>query len=163
MLELPDIPVDLKAVVRYGGAVRPLVRLLKMGNEAALEQIGQQMARLVPKGSIIIPMPTSRQKGLVLPLAQEIADNSKDADVLPSLERVKTITKSHLLRRAGRPGHDMEVHLQSMVALRLPTWAKGRRLVVVDDVITSGASMLAAERLLGRKILGVVYADASRK
>jgi len=162
MLELPNIPVELEAVTRYGGAVRPLVRLLKQGNPAALEKVAREMAELVPEDSVIIPMPTSRKGKAVRDLAIEVADLSGSA-LFAALVRTQSIPRSHLLRRAGKPGHDISIHLLTMKARPLPAESRDRQLVVVDDVITSGASMLAAERLLGRKILGVVYADASRR
>lgn len=64
------------------------------------------------------------------------------ADVLPFLERIKAVHKSSTA--APKERATPEVHYESLRAIVSPTLIPPRRITIVDDVITRGATFLGA-------------------
>lgn len=154
---------NVSAVHRYAGGARGIANQLKnAADDEALEAAAGDMAPFVPEGAVLVPAPSS--SGLnrsMAVLADKIAALVSGATVVEAVERRAPVPSSTLLRKAGRAAVGVEAHVSSMrLAKRVPP---RRPVVAVDNVITEGNTIEAMERVIGRPISAVVYADASRR
>jgi ComF family protein len=158
---MADPPVfgRARAVVRYDdGPARRLVHRLKYNDRLELAgPLGAWMARagveVLSEADLIIPVPLHRLRLITRRFNQaaELAHSVSKASAVPVdtgvLVRVKQTPPQVGLSRAQRAGN-----VQG--AFRVPEAAKpsifGRRVVLVDDVLTSGATANAAARALLR-------------
>ncbi|HEX5051773.1 MAG TPA: phosphoribosyltransferase [Planctomycetota bacterium] len=97
---------------------------------------------------VLVPTPRSAplQKGTLWPahrICEELLRIGFGAEIRPDIERAKAVQKSAFARQGERP--TPQVHLDSL-AIR-PQIVSGPRILVVDDVITRGATLLAAASL----------------
>ena len=96
----------------------------------------------------IVPAPKSSLIGkgyLWVPhnMAASLVEHGLGSSVVPCLKRVKPVQKASLSRPSDRP--KVETHLETMAveAIEVPD-----RVILVDDVVTSGAMLMgAAEKL----------------
>lgn len=152
----PPVYDRARAVAAFGeGPARELVHQLKYGDRPDLARpMGRWMARagseLLAGADVIVPVPLhwrrllQRRFNQAAALAQEIGRASGLPVETTALARVKATTPQVGLSRAARAGN-----LQG--AFRAPKGAfAGRRVVLVDDVATSGATLNAAARALRR-------------
>ncbi len=79
-------------------------------------------------------------------VGEELLNAGFGKEIVPCLERVTPIRKSAFAARGSRPSVDE--HVGSMVASALAVASS--RLVVVDDVVTKGATLLAAASWIQR-------------
>src|SRR6266403_886633 len=147
-----------RAAVRYDDIARKLVHALKYGDRLDLAPtMGRWMARagreLLADGDAIVPVPlhwrrqwTRRFNQSALP-AEVIAKASGRMVAHGALKRVKATPQQVGLDKSER-AHNVQG------AFRVPTEGKaevaGRKLVLVDDVLTSGATVDACARALLR-------------
>jgi ComF family protein len=157
---LADPPVfeRARAVVRYDEAAQKLVHLLKYGDRLELARgLGAMMARagaeLLAEADVIVPVPLHRGRlwwrrfNQAMALASEVARRSGRPCEPRLLARVKRTESQVGLTRAQR-----RENLQG--AFRVPEGERarcqGRRILLVDDVLTTGATANAASRALLR-------------
>jgi ComF family protein len=147
-----------RAVVRYDEIARKLVHGLKYQDRTDLApMMGAWMARsaaeLLSDADLLVPVPLHWKRGLSRrynqsgELAVAISRHSGVAVAHAPLKRVKPTVQQVGLSRSARA-------LNVQGAFRVPPGSeieiKGRRLVLVDDVLTSGATADACARTLLR-------------
>ena len=99
----------------------------------------------------LVPAPRSAPhvKGGLWP-AKQLADEMKarglGSDVLELLQRDRKVTKSASADAGERPLP--EVHLETMSVTAVDLFTAPARIVVVDDIVTRGATLLACASLL---------------
>ncbi len=147
-----------RAAVRYDEVARSLVHALKYGDRHDLAPImGRWMARaggaLLAEADALVPVPLhwrrlwARRFNQSALLALAIGRESNTAVTDNALKRIKATAQQVGLSQAERA-------LNVQGAFRVPTAGRaavaGRRLVLVDDVLTSGATTDACARALLR-------------
>jgi ComF family protein len=147
-----------RAAVRYDEVARVLVHSLKYGDRLDLAPImGRWMARagreLLAEADGLVPVPLhwrrlwARRFNQSALLAKTMAQETGVALAETALKRVKATAQQVGLSQAERA-------LNVQGAFRVPAEGKaavaGRRLVLVDDVLTSGATTDACARALLR-------------
>jgi ComF family protein len=146
-----------RAAVRYDEIARTLVHALKYGDRLDLAPtLGRWMvlagAPLLAEADALVPVPLHwrrlwwRRFNQSAALAEVIAGQVK-RPVAHALARVKATRQ-----QVGLTASERALNVQG--AFRVPEAAradvKGRRLVIVDDVLTSGATIDACSRVLLR-------------
>jgi ComF family protein len=147
-----------RAAVRFDDVARTLVHALKYGDRLDLApMMGRWMATagrsLTAEADAIIPVPLhwrrywARRFNQSALLAEAIAKASQVPLVLGALRRVKATPQQVGLSQSARA-------LNVQGAFRVSPSGKaavaGRRLILVDDVITTGATVDASARALLR-------------
>jgi ComF family protein len=147
-----------RAAVRYDDVARTLVHALKYGDRLDLAPaMGRWMANagreLIAGADAIVPVPLhwrrlwARRFNQSALLAEIIAKNAGRPVLHATLRRVKATPQ-----QVGLPKADRALNVQG--AFRVSTEGKaevaGRKLVLVDDVLTSGATIDACARALLR-------------
>ncbi len=154
----PPAYARARAAVRYDEVARTLVHALKYGDRLDLAPImGRFMARagreVLTGADALVPVPLhwrrlwARRCNQSALLAKAIAAQCGIAIATAALKRVKATPQQVGLTRTQRAGN-----VQG--AFRVPPESKaevaGRRLVLIDDVLTSGATADACARALLR-------------
>jgi ComF family protein len=147
-----------RAAVRYDDVARALVHAFKYGDRMDLApMIGRWMARagheLLGDADALVPVPLhwrrlwTRRFNQSAALAEQISRESGIAVAHAALTRVKATAQ-----QVGLSRKDRATNVQG--AFRVAPAAKpevaGRRLIVIDDVLTSGATADACARALLR-------------
>jgi ComF family protein len=147
-----------RAAVRYDDIARKLVHALKYGDRLDLAPImGRWMARagreLIADADALLPVPLhwrrqwARRFNQSAVLAHVVAETSGRSVAYGALKRVKATPQQVGLDKSER-AHNVQG------AFRVPAAGKaevvGRRLLLVDDVLTSGATVDACARALLR-------------
>ena len=155
-----------RAAVRYDDVARKLVHAFKYGDRLDLAPtLGRWMARaggeLTAEADALVPVPLhwrrlwQRRFNQSAALAKEISAIAGVPLAHAALKRVKATAQQVGLSRTARAAN-----VQG--AFRVPPDArsevKGRRLILVDDVLTSGATLDACARALLRA--GAAQVDA---
>ena len=150
------------AVHTYAGAAREIANRIKNPvDDEALQQAAEEMAPHVPEGATLVPAPSST--GLnraMLVLSKYISQIVPGAIILEAVIRERPVASSLMLRRSGRRGVPLEDHIASMKLVERPRLE--HPVVVIDNVVTSGNTIAAIEKHLGREVIGLAYADARR-
>ena len=147
-----------RAAVRYDDVARPLVHAFKYGDRMDLApMIGRWMARagqeLLGEADALVPVPLhwrrlwTRRFNQSAALAEQISRESGIAVAPAALKRVKATAQQVGLSRKDRAAN---VQGAFRVAHSEKAEVAGRRLIVVDDVLTSGATADACARALLR-------------
>ena len=127
---------------------------LKQGKHSRISKIAEHIAhhpgdlgvrKVLGDDVMLVPMPrrAPRRRGDLWPaepLTKALVAQEMGAQILPILERMYRVRKSATAPRGNRP--TAADHLESFKVL-LPT-VQPERIAIVDDVITTGATMLAA-------------------
>ena len=161
----PPVFARARAVARFeDGPARRLVHRLKYSDRAELARpIGRWMARagaeLLADADLLVPVPLHplrlwrRRFNQAAALAREISREIGVTCDPGALRRVKA-TKSQV----GLSRNQRAENVQGAFRVAEGADLKGRKIVLVDDVLTSGATLNAASRILLRA--GVARVDA---
>ncbi len=156
---------EIVAVGRYRGMLEELCLALKFGGERRIAQL--LAAWLVPllhergvaeKLDAIVPVPLSALRRLRRGYnqAEELARHTARLLDLPmhagALKRVRPTDRQALLSTAQR-----RANIEGSFAVRQPKMITGRTLLLVDDVMTTGATLGEAARTLKRAGARAVY------
>lgn len=99
---------------------------------------------------IPIAMAPSCQAGdrnpALLALGKRLAENER-VDATSSLRRHQSITSSRQLRQNRLPGNTIDQHLSS-IQITEPSKIFGKVILLLDDVVTTGATFMACRKLL---------------
>ena len=138
----------------YEGTARKLIHLFKYGKTAALaSHLGAQLSLAYPREQqfdAIVPMPMHwwrrwqrgfNQAGL---LARELSRRT-GVPVIRAAKKVKA-TKP----QAGLSGARRRANVAGAYAATQKEWLKGKRVLLVDDVMTTGSSASACASVLKR-------------
>jgi ComF family protein len=147
-----------RAAVRFDDVARILVHALKYGDRLDLApMMGRWMATagrsLTAEADVIIPVPLhwrrywARRFNQSALLAEAIAKASQVPLVLGALKRVKATPQQVGLSQSARA---LNVQGAFRVSLSGKAAVAGRRVILVDDVITTGATVDACARALLR-------------
>jgi ComF family protein len=147
-----------RAAVSYDDIARDLVHRLKYGDRLDLAtSMGQWMARagraLLDDADAVVPVPLhwrrmwGRRFNQAAALARVVASDSGVPVLTAALRRVRPTSQQVGLSRSARA-----VNVQGAFAVTQGGKAaiRGKRLVLVDDVLTSGATVDACARALLR-------------
>jgi ComF family protein len=136
-----------RAVFRYKGVGRALVLAFKHGDRLdAAPTLARWLARagadLLPDIDMIVPVPLHRRRLFArrynqsAVLALSLGKVAGRAVAVDALVRTRpTPTQGGLDRRARA------ANVRGAIAARRPTRIKGRRVLVIDDVLTTGATV----------------------
>lgn len=145
------------AAVHYGPIARQLVLRLKYGRKPGLAAVmARFMGRLalVHPNAVLVPVPLHwtrlwhRGFNQSLLIARAIARQTGQAILPDALRRTR---RTRALGGLGRKDRAREVRGVFRVANAATPALKGRDILLVDDVYTSGATANACARLLKRK------------
>ena len=147
-----------RAAVRYDDVARALVHAFKYGDRMDLApMIGRWMARagheLLDDADALVPVPLhwrrlwTRRFNQSAALAEQISRESGVAVAHAALKRVKATAQQVGLSRKDRAAN---VQGAFRVAPAAKPEVAGRHLIVIDDVLTSGATADACARALLR-------------
>lgn len=154
----PPVFSRARAVCRFDGAARDLVHRLKYGDRLELaltlgRMMGQAGRELVAQADLVVPVPLhrtrlwSRRFNQAAALAGVVARQSGLPLASDGLARVKRTRQQVGLTRAQRADN-----LQGAfkVADAMRPRIEGRHILLIDDVLTTGATVNAAARALLR-------------
>jgi hypothetical protein len=122
-------------------------RVIPLSIQRLREHLTPELDDLLPKGALLVPMPGSapfRGKDYLWTprrICEEMIEGGFGGSLAPLLTRRYVVTKSSQARpdERARPN----VHYDSMETPKRLPFSGPDRIVVVDDVITMGATMLA--------------------
>lgn len=151
--EQPPRHAGVFAATLYNDASRKLVLQLKHGQRIALAGLmGRLMAARLPlpvsdsQPPLLVPVPLHRWRlwhrgfNQAALLAREIANQGKGVAVVDALERRR---RTPSLGGLGRDQRERALAGAIMVNARRQAQIKGREIILVDDVLTSGATSQA--------------------
>ncbi|MPZ47993.1 MAG: ComF family protein [Dehalococcoidia bacterium] len=166
-----DHPLALSRVrcaYRYEGEVRRLVRAFKFGGQSSLAAslaapMGDVWRQQGFDADLIVPVPLlhrrERERGYnqSLLLARELS-KATGAPVSEALSRLHS--RAHQAESAG--AEERWANVKGAFAVALPGLVAGKRVAVVDDITTTGATLDACARALidggADEVLGLTLA-----
>ena len=154
-----------RAVMRYGETGRTIARRLKYGRRISLADVmANHMARLLPldggADTILVPVPLHRWRiwsrgfNQAALIAERIGQRTGLPVEVDIIRRIKATPPLHALRRSERAKI-----VQGAFALAPGAQARlrGKTIVLIDDIWTTGATATACARLLRRGGAGEVH------
>jgi predicted amidophosphoribosyltransferase len=123
-------------------------RLVK---EMQTNPAAQVLSGILDRSSILVPCPRSSPivEGALWPperIALALKERGLGAEVQRLLMRTKAIRSSATAPRGERP--KIQEHLETIRVVAEPSVFLAKAMVIIDDVITKGATLLAAASLL---------------
>lgn len=150
------VPIDY-AVGYRGHSHSSIAKKVKEENPDAISEAAYQMSKRVPKGSILIPMPSRSGKATyTIKLAEAIAKatDSEVRDVLRGEERMSV----YEAKKKGLKINSRDLGLY--VTEKLP---KDKNVIIIDNVIDRGITALAAvEAVDGGSVLAYAFTKGSK-
>jgi predicted amidophosphoribosyltransferase len=154
-VRLPSEELMIHAAGDYAGPIRAAILAVKRGERACLEPLATLLAPLVPPGTAIVPVITTRRRA-----AQRGFDQARE--LAERVARLRSGWTADVLRKRGGPQHGrgridrLAAHGRFEVrpGAELPSAA-----VVLDDVVTTGATLIDAAETLedaGCRVIGAV-------
>ncbi|HSW74863.1 MAG TPA: phosphoribosyltransferase family protein [Candidatus Saccharimonadales bacterium] len=153
---------DVLVFTLYEGLAQKLLHASKFERASAgLTQIAEMVATLpVPEG-VITYLPTANQR-----VRQRGHDHARriarDVSRLKRQPFLSLILRINNERQAGASALARTTHMQAAFRITEAKNLNDQRAIVIDDVITTGASMAAAAKLLKQagaaKVYGVAFA-----
>ncbi|MFE5409081.1 ComF family protein [Microbacterium sp. NPDC056569] len=162
LVEAPGGAVAVWSGLAFDGVAARVLRVIKEEGRTSLAvalgpAIAEALARAGAADAVLVPMPTSRQ-----------AHRRRGYRVPELLVRRSGGRPVRLLRYARRTsdqrGLDRDARARNVAHSLVAADAVGRRVVVVDDVVTTGASIAEAVRALraaGADVVAAVTAAAT--
>lgn len=155
---------SVNAATQYQSVSQQLVGALKFqGNQSAARFMAQSMLPLLPSKGLLVHIPATNQH-----IRQRGFDQS--ALVARELARLADWRHAALLRRQGSGHqlgsnrHERLVGLQNALSVAAPRAVRGRSIILIDDVLTTGTSITAAAQVLlragAKEVNVVVFAQA---
>lgn len=146
----------------YEGGLRELIQLLKYGGvRPAANVLGRMLAEAVsmleselPAEVVVIPVPLHRSKlrqrgfnqaELIARAMKSHRSGDRFRLCVGILERTRDTSS-----QTGLTGHQRRENLRGAFRVALPETVKGREMLVVDDVYTTGATVSECARVLRR-------------
>ena len=173
--DLPAPLLQLEWCAPFSGVVRRALHELKYGGETRLSgplgaAVARRWARAGAGGDLIVPVPVhaERRRRRGYDQAELIAAVAAWDLALPMaalLQRARATTAQFDLDRRGRATNVAGAFVLRLGAEHLgPKPLRGRWIVLVDDVVTTGATLAAcAESLLAGGALGVSAITVARE
>jgi ComF family protein len=154
----PPVFARARAVCRFDGTARELVHRLKYGDRVELSlTLGRMMAQagreLAADAGIVLPVPLHRTRlwrrrfNQAAALAQVVARETSLPLAAKALTRIRRTRQQVGLTRPQR-AENLQGAFHVPAATR--GLVEGRRVLLVDDVLTTGATVNAASRALLR-------------
>lgn len=145
----------VRAAVAYGDVARHVALKLKYGGKTAYAAtMAAAMARLMPEGAeLLVPVPLHRWRiwGRGFNQAALIATALSRASGVPAdVQLLRRVKATPVLRGLGHRGRAKAVAGAFALAPEARDKLKGKTVVLVDDVHTSGATAEACARALKR-------------
>lgn len=157
------------AAARYEGAVQRLVRAKNHYNSTAAWQLGLYVARQAhcpwSRFDALIPVPLhwrrrwARGFNQAEMIARAISQEHSVPVISPVLRKRSTLFQAKTLNRAARQANIHDAF--SFCSVELQGACRGKSLLIVDDLVTSGATVSAIAELLysaGARSVAVVVA-----
>lgn len=145
-----------------GGVVQRVQHRLKYGNRPAQGRtLGRWMRHLFPAdptdGALVVPIPLHRTRQLERGYNQSalLAEGLADAlglTVQAALHRTRATASQTRLSRKQR-----QVNVAGAFAVRAPQGLSGARVYLIDDVLTTGATLTAAAAALHEADVAAVH------
>jgi hypothetical protein len=129
-----------------GPGFAPNERMIDYAVRRLREESPEVLREILSPDAVLVPMPRSsplKDKNALWPsrrIAETLVANGFGSRILVAIERATGVAKSAFAARGERPS--LLEHLYSLRAV--PALERPSRLVLVDDVVTKGATFLAA-------------------
>lgn len=150
----------------YDGYAKQLLYLLKFGRaQAAAAIVAKTMAEILPylpKDTVIVPVPTAtsrvRQRGYDQSIlcARQVAS-------LTGLRYTQPLTRLTQSRQLGAHRKERLAQLQGAFMVTRPAEIRRKHILLIDDVITTGATLQTAAKLVkttgAKSVSALVFAQ----
>jgi predicted amidophosphoribosyltransferase len=147
--------MTVRAAGDYSGALRDAILGLKRGERAYLDPLAALLAPLVPPGTAIVPVTTTRRRA-----AERGFDQARE--LARRVAALRSGWTDELLRKHGAAqrglGRSERLVARGRFTLR-PSAGIPSHALLLDDVVTTGATLRDAARVLGAagcRVLGAV-------
>ncbi|MBM3504094.1 MAG: ComF family protein [Alphaproteobacteria bacterium] len=152
-----------RSCARYGDTVRGLVLAFKHGDRTELAPALAAMmmragAPLIAEADVIVPVPLHRWRlfrrrfNQAALLARAIARSGHKPLATQALARIRATSSQGRQRRRAR-----FANVRGSFAVRRPQQVAGRAVLLIDDVLTTGATVAACTRVL--RAAGAIRVD----